>query len=104
MHTPSLTAPSMRLGAPRALQWIGRRTVLLLAAVILSSGAAALGWPWLVAAGIAPLILAIAPCVAMCTLGVCMRGMGNSCPNTAASNDLAGRSEPPLSPTHGHPS
>ena len=32
----------------------------------------ALNWSWLVAAGIAPLILGLAPCVAMCALGLCM--------------------------------
>lgn len=32
-----------------------------------------LGWPWLVALGIAPLLLAFGPCAAMCALGLCMR-------------------------------
>lgn len=30
---------------------------------------------WLVAAGLAPLLLSVAPCVAMCSLGMCTMGM-----------------------------
>ena len=30
------------------------------------------GWDWLVAAGLATTIVALAPCVAMCALGLCM--------------------------------
>lgn len=37
--------------------------------------AAGLNWGWLVAAGIAPILLAVLPCAAMCALGLCMPGM-----------------------------
>jgi hypothetical protein len=30
------------------------------------------GWDWLVAAGLATTIVALAPCLAMCALGLCM--------------------------------
>jgi hypothetical protein len=30
------------------------------------------GWDWLVAAGLATMVLALAPCLAMCALGLCM--------------------------------
>ncbi len=33
-----------------------------------------LGWPWLVAAGLAPFILAMAPCAVMCSVGLCAMG------------------------------
>jgi hypothetical protein len=36
-----------------------------------------LGWPVLVVAGIAPLLLAVLPCAVMCALGLCMRGIFN---------------------------
>jgi hypothetical protein len=40
----------------------------------------AFNWSWLVAAGIAPVLLSVLPCVAMCTLGLCMNRMtGRSC-------------------------
>lgn len=55
----------------------GRRVLLLaLAAVALVAGLA-LNWSWLVAAGIAPLLLGALPCVAMCALGLCMTKMGS---------------------------
>ena len=31
-----------------------------------------MNWGWLVAVGAAPLILSLAPCIAMCGLGLCM--------------------------------
>ncbi len=46
----------------------GRRTLILLAVVALGVGAA-LNWGWLVAIGVAPLLLVFAPCAAMCALG-----------------------------------
>ncbi len=45
---------------------------LVAAAVILAVPALWFGWPWLVAAGLAPLILAMAPCAVMCAAGLCM--------------------------------
>ena len=32
-------------------------------------------WGWLVALGLAPLLISVAPCVAMCALGLCSMGM-----------------------------
>lgn len=103
MHMPSLTAPPMRLRGPRAPLRIGRRTGLTSAAALVA-GAAAFGWPWLVAAGAAPFLLAIAPCVAMCAAGACMAGIGRSRPTAAAPHDPAGRSGTPVGATQGRPS
>jgi hypothetical protein len=33
-------------------------------------------WSWLVAIGVAPLLISAAPCLAMCALGLCMHRMG----------------------------
>ena len=49
--------------------------VALGAAVLVIGGA--LNWHWLAAAGIAPLVLSVLPCVVMCSLGLCMAGMAN---------------------------
>lgn len=38
--------------------------------------AAAWQWSWLVAIGAAPVLLSIAPCAAMCGLGLCMHRIG----------------------------
>jgi hypothetical protein len=35
-----------------------------------------LSWSWLAALGIAPLLIALAPCAAMCALGLCASKMG----------------------------
>jgi hypothetical protein len=68
----------------------GRRGLLSFAAIALAAGAA-FNWSWLVAAGIAPLIVTALPCVAMCALGLCAnKMMGKSCANegtTAKPND-----------------
>src|SRR3546814_21114354 len=57
----------------------GRRGMLILAGMALLAGLA-LNWSWLVAAGIAPILISVLPCVAMCALGLCMnRATGKSC-------------------------
>lgn len=62
----------------------GRRGLILLALAIIGIGVA-LNWGWLVAIGVAPVLLALAPCAAMCALGVCMSKMGGkSCSNESA--------------------
>ncbi|RWA97364.1 hypothetical protein [Mesorhizobium sp.] len=46
----------------------------------------AFGWSWLVAAGVAPLLLSVLPCVAMCALGLCMNRLtGGQCSTDAVS-------------------
>lgn len=63
----------------------GRRGLIALAAIALVAGLA-LNWGWLVAAGIAPLLLGVLPCVAMCALGLCMNKMvGRSCSTDAGA-------------------
>ena len=63
----------------------GRRGLLVLAGLALVAGLA-LNWSWLVAAGIAPLLVAALPCVAMCALGLCMnKAGGKSCSTDAGS-------------------
>jgi hypothetical protein len=57
---------------------------LILAALLLAAAGIYLGLDWLVAAGIAPVLVALAPCAAMCALGLCMNKMGGkSCSNTS---------------------
>lgn len=67
----------------------GRRGLIALAALALVSGLA-LNWSWLVAAGIAPLLLSVLPCVAMCALGLCMNRMaGKSCSTRSNAQEPA---------------
>ena len=54
-----------------ARYYLGNRWVLLtLGSLVLTIGAA-LNWGWLVAAGIAPILLSLAPCALMCAVGAC---------------------------------
>ncbi|SMH26155.1 hypothetical protein [Mesorhizobium australicum] len=65
----------------------GWRGPAVLAAVISVAGLA-FGWGWLVAGGIAPLILAVLPCAAMCALSLCASRMaGKQCSADAVSKE-----------------
>ncbi len=47
------------------------RVLLTLAAIAIVAGLA-LNWSWLVAAGLAPILISTLPCLIMCAFGVCM--------------------------------
>ena len=70
---------------------VTERRVLLVSAVAIVGTGMAYNWSWLVAIGAAPVILALAPCAAMCALGVCMKRMGGKSCTTKASSDGAQR-------------
>ena len=75
----------------------GRRTLFVLATVLIVGGMV-LNWGWLVAAGLAPIILALLPCAVMCALGLCMHKMtgGNK---AGKRNSVAGNSQARLANT-----
>ena len=52
-----------------------RRGLMLLALAAIGTGLY-FSWGWLAAVGVAPLLIALAPCAAMCALGLCMKGGG----------------------------
>src|SRR3546814_16198635 len=57
----------------------GRKALIALAGLIVVAGGA-LNWSWLVEVGVAPLLLSVLPCAAMCALGLCMNIMaGQTC-------------------------
>ena len=66
--TPDKSATS-RLPA-----WATRNRLMMAGGVLLLGGAF-LNWGSLVAIGVAPILLAVAPCGIMCALGLCMMGM-----------------------------
>lgn len=70
----------------------GRRGLLIFGAVAAAGGlASSWGWGWLVATGIAPLLVSVLPCAAMCALGLCMSrtGRGSGAAETGAPNAAA---------------
>ena len=95
MSVPETTAATREPGLAR--EWLralryhlgGRRGLLALAGFAAVFGISA-NWSWLVAAGIAPLLIGVLPCVAMCALGLRMnRAMGGSCAGKKGAADVA---------------
>lgn len=72
--------------------YLGRRRVLFALAAIFIVGGVALNWGWLVAAGLAPIIIALLPCAVMCALGLCMHKVADGT-YTAKRSGLADGTE-----------
>jgi hypothetical protein len=51
--------------------WLGGSRGIVLGAIAVVVAGMALGWPTLVALGVAPLLLSLLPCAAMCAFGLC---------------------------------
>lgn len=66
--------------------YLGGRRALLILATVLIVGGIATNWSWLVAVGVAPIIVALLPCAVMCALGLCMHKMGSSAHTAHESN------------------
>ena len=60
-----------------ARSWMRDRRIVAAAGLAVAGSGVALGWDWLTAIGIAPLIVSAAPCFLMCFLGLCMMGRGH---------------------------
>jgi hypothetical protein len=75
-----------KYGIYRLRTRLGTRGLMLMAGAIIAAGLA-LKWSWLVAIGVAPLLLTVLPCVAMCALGFCMMKGDKPHGNQAATDD-----------------
>lgn len=84
-NSAALIAIFKRLGS--------RRVLLGVLALALIGAGLAWQWSWLVAIGVAPLLVSAVPCVAMCALGLCMHRMCNHSGSTA-SNGTSQNSSP----------
>jgi hypothetical protein len=93
---PSLAQTSSAL----LRHYLGGRKLLALLAVAAVGTGLALNWSWLVAAGIAPILLALAPCAAMCALGLCMRSMGGES-RSGAKDAIDAKGRPSGAPKKG---
>jgi hypothetical protein len=84
------TAPPLATAGPLSIARLVRSRVVIGAVGLgLIAIAAAWQWSWLVAIGAAPLLLSVAPCAAMCGLGLCMHRMGGRSCDAANSQTPA---------------
>ena len=74
-----------------------RRVQIVLAAILVGGGLA-FNWGWVVAIGVAPLILSVLPCVVMCALGLCMMGGKSNACQVDANSDVSQTDDPQSNP------
>lgn len=88
-NTRSSDAPSVGAWS----QWLTRRRMAFAAAATVLGSGMTLNWGWLSAVGLAPILISLAPCAAMCGLGLCMKGgPGTGC--SKASGTMNGNMMP----------
>src|SRR6266852_2543367 len=102
-HSPQAAISPVRKSAERVHDWLMSPRGLVIVAIAIIGAGLALGWNWVVAAGFAPLLLAVAPCVAMCALGVCMMAKGNASCAKQGSAENAGPPDPTSEPRASEP-
>jgi hypothetical protein len=101
MQTPNAIEPAAAARAPIAQPaWhfirraLGGPRGLLILGIALIAGGLALGWGWLTAVGLAPIILALAPCAAMCAIGACAMSRGGANPASQTMPETAAPMRP----------
>src|SRR5713101_6174055 len=103
MDQASATGEASARKVSRAEWWMpSKRWVLIGLAIGGAIAGLASGWDWVVATGLAPLVVSVLPCIAMCALGMCaMRGQ-KSCQAESATprNENAGPSAQTTEPPH----
>ena len=69
--------------------YLGSRRGLLVLALLAVAAGVAWNWNWLVATGIAPILLTVLPCLVMCGAGLSMNKLlgGDSCQSRPANSD-----------------
>ena len=81
----SLTSDWINLARYYVGRYLGGRGLIIATLAVVVIGLS-LNWSWLVAIGVAPLLISLAPCAVMCALGLCMSRMGGkSCSSEAPS-------------------
>ncbi|MCZ8548193.1 DUF4231 domain-containing protein [Mesorhizobium qingshengii] len=107
-QSPPISQASLGRDVLHAIRYyLGGRRGLIVAGASVAVAGVAFNWGWLVAAGIAPLLLAMLPCAAMCALGLCMNRTtaGHSSTDVDSKTPDRERSDEPdgdKSSTHPH--
>ena len=98
-NTPATSLPQRNQSIlDQARVWIMTPRGPTVAGIGLVALGLALNWSWLVAVGAAPIILAFAPCAAMCALGLCMHMGGRTNANVQGPHAGADPDVPALAP------
>ena len=87
--TPACCATPDKAASSRLPAWATRNRLMMAGGAVVIGGLA-LNWGWLTAIGVAPILLAVAPCAIMCALGLCMMGMKktSAAPTVLPTNPL----------------
>jgi len=80
--------------------YLGGRYALYVLAGVLILGGITLNWGWLVAAGIAPILITLLPCAVMCAFGLCMAHKATGGKQASARNNASDGAMMPLAATH----
>ena len=78
LNTIELTIPRGQAIWQAIRPWVTDRRGLIIGGLAVATTGLAIGWNWLSAIGVAPLILSLAPCAAMCALGACAMRRGHA--------------------------
>ena len=90
-----ITASLLATARPLSITRLVRSRLAIGAVALGVIGVAAVWqWSWLVAIGAAPLLLSVAPCAAMCGLGLCMHRMGGGSCSAGNSQTPATQPDP----------
>ena len=77
-----------------------RRALAALGLAVVAAGLA-WQWTWLTAIGVAPVLVSLAPCAAMCALGFCMAGRsGQACHTDETRTEPGAAASTPQAPHH----
>jgi len=69
-----------------ARYYLGRRWVLVTIVGVVLIGGLVFNWGWLVAIGVAPILVTLLPCAVMCGLGLCAHKMMGASGTSSASH------------------
>lgn len=103
-QAPEKSAAAQSCGVPAAKAGaLSSRTMLIGGALILGAATLFFSWNWLVAAGVASVIVAAVPCLVMCALGICASRMGKKESGDALAKQPSNESEPKALPQEAKP-
>lgn len=112
MNAPEPTSPPETSRASLARDWLhaaryylGRWPLIVSLSTAAVVAGIALNWNWVVAMGLAPILISVLPCAVMCALGLCFHrlftaqgGQSLSAVSSDRVADLAAQSTPPPPP------